>query len=268
MSTNLFFDIGASKTRIGVSSDLSSITDQDAFDTPKNFDEAMNLISVRAKNLLNEIKSERAIVGLAGPMDKDHDRLLKSNLADWVNKPIKKTLEEKLGMSVLIYNDCLLTGLGEAVYGAGKDERIVCYVTVSSGVNGVRIVDRAIDVNAAGFEIGHQIIDLRESRDLESYISGLSIERRYGKSPMDINDPKIWEEVERYLAVGVSNTILHWSPNILILGGGVMYQIDINHIIRNVNGLIGNFFEVPKIVKSKLGDFGGLWGGLYISRDH
>ena len=56
-------------------------------------------------------------------------------------------------------NDSDLDGLGEATVGAGKGFNIVAYITVSTGIGGVRIVGGKIDVSTYGFEPGHQIID-------------------------------------------------------------------------------------------------------------
>ena len=262
MSTNLLLDIGASKTRIGVSKNPDQIDKKEIFETPRNFDDATNLISRMSFDLLEGKKIDKCIIGIAGPANGNYEKLMDSNLADWIGKPLRKSLEKKLGININFYNDCVLCGLGEANFGSAKNDKIVAYVTISSGVNGVKIVNHKVDANAYGFEIGKQIIDIKERKNLEWYVGGSFIEKRFDKKPEKIDDIKIWEDVERALSVGLANTILYWSPQILVLGGGVTNKIDLENVKRNINDIVGNFFQIPKIAKSELGDFAGLWGGL------
>src|SRR3989344_1426609 len=82
------------------------------------------------------------------------------NMSKWDNRPLKKELQRALHTkNVFLENDTALVGLGEAVRGSGKGKQIVAYITVSTGINGVRIVNGEIDRSALGFEIGHQILD-------------------------------------------------------------------------------------------------------------
>jgi len=100
-------------------------------------------------------------------------------------------LEEILEVPVFLRNDTAIVGLGEAHAGAGKGHEIVVYITVSTGVGGVRIIKGEIAKNQFGFEIGHQIIDLDGSVcpscekpvDLENMISGRATEQRLKIKP-------------------------------------------------------------------------------------
>jgi glucokinase len=115
-------------------------------------------------------------------------------LPDWQRKPLASALSKRLdGAPVYIENDKAVVGLGEATYGAGVGYGIVAYHTVSTGVGGVRTEDGKISRASAGFEPGHQIIDIDgsllddgTSHTLESLVSGYSLEKRRGVKPYEI----------------------------------------------------------------------------------
>jgi predicted NBD/HSP70 family sugar kinase len=178
---------------------------------------------------------------------------------------------------VYIENDTAVVGLGEAVFGAGKFHDIVAYISVSTGVGGVRIVHKQIDVSAAGFEPGHQIIDAGgglevrgepayQNRTLEAYVSGSSVEARYHKKPFEIEQPEFWEHMARILAYGLNNTIVHWSPEIVVIGGSMMKKIGIpvDRVAAHLKGILHIYPEIPVIAKSELEDVGGLYGAMQL----
>lgn len=257
----LLFDIGGTKTRLAISQDKESISEPLLLETDKNYQKGVDLLIKSASNLVKFEELEIAAGGIAGPLDRDKSCLVGSpNLPDWIAKPLKKDLEKILGKRVLLENDAALAGLGEATYGAGKGFSIVSYLTVSTGVGGVRVVDGKIDKNFYGFEPGHQIID--SFKTLESLISGTAILKKYGKSPEDIDDPNIWDEITKYLAIGLNNIVVLWSSEIIVLGGGVMNKISIERLSSYLKGVLSIFPETPQIKKTLLEQKAGLYGGL------
>ncbi len=148
-------------------------------------------------------------------------------------------------------------------------------------MGGGRIVNGQIDKNSMGFEVGHQIIDAdvtffpqdkkfkKVFRDkgwntgsLTSYISGSSLKIRYGKDPEEIVDEKIWEKSAEFLAIGLNNTIVHWSPDIVVLGGSMMNKIPIEKVRSYLKNTLKIFLHHPEVKKAELGDLGGLYGAL------
>jgi predicted NBD/HSP70 family sugar kinase len=261
MNDTLLFDIGAFHMRFAWRQTNESFTEPIVVHTPEKFEDAMQIVT----NVVENKNPEYAFGGIAGPMDKQREMILDGNQKEWNGKPIKKEIEKRI-KKVYIENDTAMVGLGESIFGAGKEFDIVAYITVSSGVNGVRIVDKKIDRNAVGFEIGKQIISL-DGSTLEDHVGGFSLTRSFGKLPSDIDDRSVWKMVERDLSIGVANTILHWSPNVVIVGGSVTKKLSIENLQNEVQNRIGSFFEVPACLKGDLGDFGGLWGALVWSNE-
>lgn len=279
----ILFDIGGTKMRVVAADYEKLLGDPVVVSTPKDFNEGIDTLKRIIDNLSQELLAQNRAVtaivgGIAGPLNSDQTMLVKSpNLAGWVGHDIKNTLREAYKVPVVLENDSALVGLGEAHFGAGRGKSIVVYITVSTGVGGVRIVDGKIDRASLGFEPGHQIIDpdntlcpTCDGNDLEAYVSGTSIEKRFGVKPYEIRDDAVWDELAKFLAYGLNNTIVHWSPDIVVLGGSMMKEIGIPvpAVRKYLAEIMKIFPQMPEIEKAELGDFGGLYGSLAYARMH
>ncbi|MBI5817235.1 MAG: ROK family protein, partial [Candidatus Yonathbacteria bacterium] len=187
----ILFDIGGTNMRIAATQDGESFGDPVILPTPKTFEEGIALFAQHAHILANGEKIEGIVGGIAGTLTQDKGTLIASpNLSGWIGNPLRGKLLDLFKVPIYIENDSAMVGLGEATYGAGQGFDIVAYITISTGVGGARIVNGVIDESSNGFEPGHQIIDPDNSmcpecdgNDLESYISGTSITKRYGVKP-------------------------------------------------------------------------------------
>ena len=266
----LVFDIGGTKIRIASSSDGENISDPIIFPTPQNFEEAIEQFKKIAFDLSNGQKIDKVAGGVRSPLDKEKSMFISNSiLPSWINKPLKQQLEQNLNTEVYLENDAALVGLGEANFGAGKNKNIVAFITVSTGVGGARLVNKSIDKNALGFEPGHQIIfpdgnlcGCGGKGHLEAYISGSALEKMYSKKAQDITDPAVWDEIAKNLSISLNNTIVHWSPDIVVLGGSVMESIPLDKVSQYLQDFLKVFPTAPEITLATLGEKGGLYGAL------
>lgn len=255
----LVFDIGGTNSRIAVSSDGKTLTQSKTIPTEKDFEQAVLAIEKIAKQLASGQKIQAVAGGLAGVLDAQKSMLIKSpHLKPWVNKSVKLKLAEVFQAEVKLENDVALAGLGEACFGQFKDQKIIAYLAIGTGVGGVRIVDQKIDRNSQGFEPGHQIIvpdgnlcSCGGKGHLETYVSGA-----YLKEPIN------WDEVSKFLAIGLNNTIVHWSPNLVILGGSVSQSIPTDKVSKYLAEFLTIFPQLPPLVTSSLGNQAGPLGAL------
>jgi len=261
--------------RVASSADGESFQNIVKHKTPAlDFNAGIKLLREMVRDVAGDEKITAIAGGIAGPLDGDMTKLVNSpNIPGWIKKPLKKRLEDTFGVPVFLNNDSALAGLGEAVYGAGKGEKIVAYITVSTGVGGVRIMSGRIDENAFGFEPGHHIIDIhggpckacKNPGDLESYVSGAAMEKQFDKKPSEITDEKIWDEYARILAYGLNNIAVLWSPHVIVLGGSMIIgdpSISIESVRTYFSHLVHIFPERPELKKAELKDEGGLYGAL------
>lgn len=280
----ILFDIGGTKMRLALSRDGKTFDEPVKIPTPKEFEEGISEFVRIAKELSGGRKIHGIAGGIAGPLNRQKTHLVKSpNLSGWVNMPLHEELLSALGAPVVIENDSAVVGLGEAHHGAGKGNEIMVYITVSTGVGGARIVNGKIDANRYGFEIGHQVIDLTGEGcvtchipaehgnigHLDEYVSGRAFEKRFGIKPYEVKEEKVWNETAKILSFGVYNSILHWSPDIVVLGGSMMVgnpKIPTPLVEQHTHEILTIFPEKPKIVEATLGDFGGIYGALELVR--
>ncbi len=260
----LLIDIGGTKTRVTLTEHREAFLPPVVFPTPQDFEEWIKELKGAAGSLSQGRKIHGVISGLPGTLTEEGNVLQTHNLPLWEGAPIKARLEELFDCKVILHNDTALVGLGEAVFGAGKDYPIVAYLTISTGVNGVRIVNGEIDHSTFGFEIGHTIID--DNRDVESLISGGALERRFGKPSHEVHDAGLWEKVNHYAGIFGANTTMYWSPSIIVYGGPVMNDLHIETIEKEAKQLLHMYPKTPIFVRSTLKDFGGLYGALALSK--
>lgn len=263
----ILLDIGGTKTRIAGSKDLETFGEPAIFPTPQKYKEALAAMVEHARAAAGEGKIEKMVAGV--PVRLSHNKRIivhAQNIPDWTGKALAEDLEHALGGSMTLENDCALVGLGEALYGAGKDVSILVYFTISTGVNAVRIVRGKIDLSTSGFEIGDQyLIPDHEAKVLGDMISGKAITERFGvASPRDLGkEHPVWEELAQTLAFAINNTIMYWSPERIVIGGSMMNEIgiSIDRVKFHLRAILKDV-PMPEIVHSSLGDVGGLWGGM------
>ncbi len=249
----LLFDVGASKMRLAVS------RDGETFETPKvvaSPDDETAMLASFAQTA-QELLGNETPVAIAGGVTRKHENL-------------KTRIAGLFACASYIENDTAMCGLGEALSGAGRGADIVAYVTISTGVGGVKIVNGRIDENSSGFEPGYQIISIDgENKTLEELISGRHLAQRLGKSPKEITDQAVWDGLAAYLAIGLNNLIVDWSPELVVLGGSMITgtpAISLAATEKRLREILTVFPNIPKLKLAELGDFGGLHGALHFLR--
>ncbi len=254
-----------------------------------NFSQAVREFSRLAEKVAEGKRIVAAAGGVASPISRRRGTLLASpNLPGWRGKQVQRAFSRALhGVPVLLENDAAVAALGEAVYGAGKRKKIVAYFTVSTGIGGARVVEKAIDANAAGFEPGHQYIPVSPALRsllgngkcshcgaeycLEAYVSGAALAKAFAIPPSRIRDRRVWDAAAEVLAYGIHNAILHWSPEVVVMGGAMIRKrpgISLRKVQKKLRELL-HIFPPPPIVSAALGDAAGLYGALaLLSRGH
>ncbi|USN88770.1 MAG: ROK family protein [Candidatus Nomurabacteria bacterium] len=269
----IVFDIGGTKTRVGISEDLETLGQVESFKTPVKFEEGIAKIIEAIKKLTDE--TPKGISGgIRGALMEDKSGIQNDSvLSKWVDKSIVGEIQKTFDVPVFLENDSAIAGVGEAIYGAGKDFEIVAYHTISTGVGGVKIENGEIDMASVGFEPGHQVLDIDRTilgedvkPTLENLVSGTAVKNRFGVEPYEIPQSDVlWDELAEYLAQGLRNTILYWSPDVIILGGSMIAgnpRIEIDPIRKYVVETLDGFVPSPFITMAKLGDEVGLYGAM------
>ncbi len=263
----ILIDIGGTKTRIVGSRDLETFGEPVIFGTPQKYEDGLATIVARAKEIAGTDHVDAVSLGVPGVIAVDRQGLVtQGNIPDWKGKLLGKDIGTALGGQVHMENDTALCGLGEAVFGAGRGTETIMYLTVSTGVGGARIVRGLIDSPERGAEVGYQYLTYGDPLErFSDLISGRAITKKYGMYPRDLGkEHPVWEELARITAIGVHNSILHWTPNRVVLGGSMFNEIGIpvESVHEYLKKIMRALPETPEVVHAQLGDVGGIWGGL------
>ena len=251
--------------RVAIGRPDGTILRSEKFDTPETGEMGAERLIEAMRQLRGEEEVSAVVVGIAGVLHKDRKSLRWSpHLEGWVGYDLHGALSQALSLPVTLENDAALGALGEAVAGAGAGSAIVAYVAVGTGIGGARIVDGKIDRSAFGFEIGHQYVS--GDVELEEMVSGTAVERSHGVPAKDIMDMDIWREYAKRFAYGLYNTLLHWSPDTVVLSGSLMRESgmhveDIRAELERINRAIPS---LPDIRHGKL-EYPGLVGALILT---
>lgn len=182
-----------------------------------------------------------AAFGIAsfGPVDIDPrspawGRLTRTPKPGWADIDLVSPLHHAFGAPVAIDTDVNGAGLAEALHGAGRSMRSLAYFTVGTGIGGGAIVDGVPLRGLSHPEMGHIPVSRHPDdsfegvcmfhRDcLEGLANGPAIERRWGVPPESLpDDHEAWEIVGFYLGTLCATATMFLSPEVIVMGGGVM----------------------------------------------
>ncbi len=233
-------------------------------------------------------------IGTFGPVDLDpasetYGWITSTPKLAWQNCPLMPLMQKKLGIPVSIDTDVNAAVLAEYRLGAAKGKHSCLYVTVGTGIGGGLIVEDRLVHGMMHPEVGH--ILLQPSVDdpsgggycpyhkgcAEGLASGPAMEKRWGCKANELPADHIaWSIEADYLAQICMNAICTFSPEMIILCGGVMHQDHLFPMIRSrVRELLNNYIRVPQInetideyiVSPGLGDNSGALGALLLAMD-
>ncbi len=265
-------DIGGTKTRIASSKNLRDLHKVKKFPSSWNLkEEKLNIL--KGIEDVSDGKEVKCIcIGVPGRVDYLNEKFFKMPNYSVLNDfPFDFLISGRFHKTkLLVENDAALAGLGEAVLGAGLQSKVTAYLTLGTGVGGVRVEKTIKNVNYFYSEPGHQII-IKDGKynsgtghrgSLESYISGRAFEDIYGVKPDKCEIEAFWNDYAAYLAVGIHNICSMWGPDLIVLGGSLSkkYPIFKNELKRILSA--EKFLTIPKIVTAEFADDAGLVGGL------
>jgi len=180
------------------------------------------------------------------------------NLPGWGAFPLRRLMQERLGVPVALENDATAAAVGEHAFGAGRGARHMVYVTVSTGVGGGIIIDGRPyrGKGGAAGELGHVIVQADGPQCgcgargcIEALASGTAIARRarellaQGRAPLlarmagggevtaemvakaakagDEDCQALLREAGRLMGLALTSYANAFDPELIVMGGGV-----------------------------------------------
>jgi fructokinase len=208
----------------------------------------------------------------------------------WQQVPLLADLNEGLGgIPAAFDTDVNAAALAEWEWGAGKEHDSLLYFTIGTGIGGGFVTNGKPLHGLVHPEMGHMRLPHNLQDDpfpgtcpfhgdcFEGMASGTAIEARWSQSAHDLPpEHPAWTLEADYIAHALNNCVCTLSPDIIVLGGGVMEQSHLFPLIREklkttLNGYIASSALSNRIdqyvVPPGLGNQSGLLGGIALGFD-
>lgn len=247
-------------------------------------------------------------VAAAGFVDQAGERVMFAPHLPWRGEPVRAHLQQRWGAPVVLDNDANCAAVGEWTYGAARGTHSALMITLGTGIGSAILLDGEVHRGRNGMagEFGHmQVVpeglpcECGGAGCWEQYSSGkalvrfvqaraaqeeTSLREASGGDPERITGPMVtdaavagdplaraaFEEVGRWLGVGIANLVAAFDPDCVVVGGGVSDAGDL--LLRPArevlaSSLVGASHRViPPVHRAQLGPEAGLVGAAALAR--
>ncbi|MCU0485457.1 MAG: ROK family protein [Anaerolineales bacterium] len=207
-------------------------------------------------------------IGSFGPVDLHPDSptygyITTTPKPGWANTDLVGVVQRALNIPVGFDTDVNAAALGEYRWGAGQGLGNILYLTIGTGVGGGALVNGRLVHGLVHPEMGHILLHHDPTRDpfpgncpfhghcFEGMAAGPALEKRWGKRAENLPiDHPAWDLEAHYIAQGLADLVCVYSPERIILGGGVMDQHQLFPKIRQeLLRLLNGYVSAPEILQ-------------------
>ena len=208
------------------------------------------------------------------------------NFKDFRNVSFYEALRRDFSVPILIENDGNCHALGEWWKGKGEGLRHVLALILGTGVGGGIILDGRIVRGASGAagELGHMVVDpngplcgCEGNGCLEAYASATAMERKFGRTPLQIEQDarngdatsiEAYREVGRALGIAISSLCTILEPELVVLAGKISkgYDLFLPSIRQETDRRLKNHpMTKVRIEQAKNIDDAGILGAAWLA---
>ena len=228
-----------------------------------------------------------------GPLDPNPSsptfgQILPTPKPGWTGTNVVGQLQAALGIPIGFDTDVNGAALGEARWGAAQGLSTFLYFTIGTGIGGGAMVEGKLLHGLIHPEMGHVLLPHDTARDpfpgicpfhgdcFEGLASGPALEKRWGQraETLPANHPA-WELEADYIALAMEGFICAFSPQRIILGGGVPQQPQLIPLVRTKTlALLANYIQSKEILENmdryivppELGSRAGIAGAISLAQ--
>ncbi|WP_232696610.1 ROK family protein [Brevibacillus daliensis] len=276
-------EAGGTKFVCAVGDEMGKIIDRIQIPTTNPEDTIPRVIA-----FFNQYGIKAIGIGSFGPIDVNPESptygyITSTPKTGWKDYPFVQTIKDAFPVPVGFNTDVNAAALGEATFGAAKGLDSCLYITVGTGIGAGAVVQGKLLQGLSHPEMGHTLVRRHPNDEyqgkcsyhhdcLEGLASGPAIEERWADKGVNLTErSEVWDLEGYYIAQALMQYVLILSPKKIILGGGVMNQIQIfPYIYKYLLELINNYVSLPDlsdyIVRPGLGDNAGVIGSLLLAK--
>ncbi|MDJ1121898.1 ROK family protein [Olsenella sp. YH-ols2217] len=181
--------------------------------------------------------------------------ILETPKTAWKHFDMLGALKEHVDVPVGYDTDVNVACLGEQVYGCAQGRDSVVYITIGTGIGAGVMIGGKLVHGMLHPEAGHVLLAKRDNdpgesacpyhdRCFEGLAAGPAIEKRWGAKGYELAErDEVWDLESDYIAEALVGYVMTYSPQKIILGGGVMKQAQLFPLVREkfakmINGYI------------------------------
>jgi glucokinase len=151
-------DVGGTKIAAGLVDEHGKVIARQRTESPATDPkQIVQTIGELVHTLSGDETVEAVGVSAAGFVDKARAMVVFAPNLAWRDEPLKRLLEEELGLPVVVENDANAAAWGEFTFGAGEDVEDLLMLTIGTGVGGGMVIDGELVRGGFGMggEVGH-----------------------------------------------------------------------------------------------------------------
>lgn len=205
----------------------------------------------------------------------------------WAQTNLLGRIRDGLEIPAGFDTDTNAAALGEYLWGAGRGLTDFIYLTIGTGIGGGIIANGDLIHGLVHPEMGHVLLphDFQQDpfeggcpfhRDcFEGLANGPALAARWKQAPQTLApDHPAWKLEAHYIALALADFVCSLSPQRIILGGGVMQQMQLFPMIRRelqqiLNGYVRSNLILNQvdeyIVPPGLGNHAGIGGAFALA---
>ncbi|WP_062221403.1 ROK family protein [Aureimonas sp. D3] len=295
-------DLGGTQLRGALIDEAGTVLHREAMATAATAGAEAVVAQIAALARAMAERAGGAVLGIGlsapGPLDAPNGIALSTpTIAGFTDFPLAQAVEAASSRPVLLENDGIAAAIGEWRFGAGRGLDHMVYATVSTGIGGGVIADGRVLRGRMGMaaHIGHMIVvqggapcACGARGCFEAHASGPAfVARARGAAREDVGSTlhanaetlsaaevfdaaeggdalarRLVAEEAELLGLGFGNLLHLYSPDVIVMGGGLSHQFDrleplISPAMRR--NVLPPFRSVP-LRRALLGDNSGLVG--------
>jgi glucokinase len=155
-------DIGGTKVAAGAVDERGSIVASARRDTPSH---DPTQIEETIADVVRELQATHDVeavgIGAAGFVDASRSTVIFAPNLAWRDEPLRKAVEARCGLPVVVENDANAAAWAEARFGAGRGEEYLVVLTLGTGLGGGLVIDGQLYRGRLGVaaELGHITVE-------------------------------------------------------------------------------------------------------------
>ncbi|MBP3603479.1 MAG: ROK family protein [Lachnospiraceae bacterium] len=253
-------ETGGTKMVCAIGDEKGNVYEKVIFETKTPGETVPELIA-----FFKERKIDALGIGCFGPIDLDEESetygyITSTPKPGWGNYNFLGAFKEALSCPVGFDTDVNASVLGEVTFGQAKGKKCVIYLTIGTGIGAGIYIEGKLLHGMLHPEAGHVLIQRRKEDTykgkcpyhencLEGLASGPALEERWGQKANLLHEKQeVWDLEAWYVAQALTGYVLTLSPDMIILGGGVMYQRQLFPMIRKyVTDILNGYVKTKEL---------------------